>query len=86
MSNVIVREGIYHNAVLEGTIVVPSFTIDAIQGLGIASELEDTLGEAVIHNNMGLTFEMLASLEQTQEHFEKVIITTHPETWKSLYA
>lgn len=35
-------------------------------------ELEDTVGEAVIHNNMGLAYEMLNNLEQAQEHYEKV--------------
>jgi hypothetical protein len=35
-------------------------------------ELEDGVGEAVIHNNMGLAYEMLNNLEQAQEHYEKV--------------
>ncbi len=43
-----------------------------MQGLAIAGELEDQLGEGVIHHNMGMTYEMLANLDQTQEHFEKV--------------
>ena len=37
-----------------------------------AVELEDGVGEAVIHNNMGLAYEMLNNLEQAQEHYEKV--------------
>ena len=36
-------------------------------------ELEDTTGEGVIHNNMGLAYEMLNNLEQAQEHYEKVL-------------
>ncbi len=43
-----------------------------LQGLAIAAELEDQLGEGVINNNMGMTYEMLANLDQTQDHFEKV--------------
>ena len=39
-------------------------------------ELEDGVGEAVIHNNMGLAYEMLNNLEQAQEHYEKVHTTT----------
>ncbi len=47
-------------------------TTTSVQGLAIAGELEDQLGEGVIHHNMGMTYEMLANLDQTQEHFEKV--------------
>ena len=42
------------------------------QSLTSAVELEDDVGEAVIHNNMGLAYEMLNNLEQAQEHYEKV--------------
>ena len=38
-------------------------------------ELEDGVGEAVIHNNMGLAYEMLNNLEEAQEHYEKVHTT-----------
>ena len=43
-------------------------------------ELEDGVGEAVIHNNMGLAYEMLNNLEQAQEHYEKVHTHTHTHT------
>ena len=49
------------------------------QSLTSAVELEDSVGEAVIHNNMGLAYEMLNNLEQAQEHYEKV------HTLKCLY-
>ena len=42
------------------------------QSLTSAVELEDGVGEAVIHNNMGLAYEMLNNLEQAQEQYEKV--------------
>ena len=45
-----------------------------LQSLTAAVELDDGVGEAVIHNNMGLAYEMLNNLEQAQEHYEKVCI------------
>ena len=48
------------------------FIVYWVQGLSIACELEDKIGEGVVHNNMGMTYEMLNSLEQAQEHYEKV--------------
>ena len=38
----------------------------------IASELEDNLGEGVVHSNMAATYEMLFNLEEALVHKEKV--------------
>ena len=38
----------------------------------LASELEDRLGEGVVHANMGTTQEMLSNMEQALVHQEKV--------------
>ena len=44
------------------------------QSLMIASELEDHLGEGVVHSNMATTYEMLFNLEETLIHQEKVSV------------
>lgn len=38
----------------------------------LASELEDRIGEGVVHANMATTHEMLCNLEETLIHREKV--------------
>lgn len=40
----------------------------------LASELGDTLGEGVIHSNIGVTYEMLSNMEEALIHNEKVSI------------
>ena len=38
----------------------------------LATELEDYMGEGVVHANMATTHEMLCNLEETLVHQEKV--------------
>ena len=48
------------------------------QSISIATELNDKVGEGVVHCNMAMTYEMLCNLEQALEHHEKVQLTTYP--------
>lgn len=52
----------------------PSSSFSRPQALGIAGELEDRMGEGVIHSNLGMTYEMLCNLEKALEHHERVTL------------
>ena len=47
------------------------------QSLMLATELEDRVGEGVVHANMATTYEMLYNLEETLNHQEKVCLLLH---------
>ena len=38
----------------------------------MCEELEDELGEGVVHGNLGMANEILCNLEEAQEHYKKV--------------
>ena len=49
----------------------------SLQSLMLATELEDRVGEGVVHANMATTYEMLYNLEETLSHQEKVCLLLH---------
>ena len=53
-----------------------SLSLCSPQSLMLASELEDRLGEGVVHANMGTTQEMLSNMEEALIHQEKVSSST----------
>ena len=42
------------------------------QGLSLARELEDDMGEAIVSGNIGMAHEMLCNLDSAQEHYTQV--------------
>jgi len=42
------------------------------QGLSLARELEDEMGEAIVSGNIGMAHEMLCNLDSAQEHYKQV--------------
>ena len=54
----------------------------------LASEMEDRLGEGVVHANMGTTHEMLSNMEEALVHQEKVssspAIVSSQHAWNSV--